>query len=116
MISAVCTILFAGMIFGIFRISGHSSGSFIFACELVFLVLFASPVVSAALLVLTRIPEEWSMGFGAGLYYGTIFVSAITRKVGWVIPDVDRILLGAVISGLVCYAVYQNMMRKKDKW
>lgn len=106
--SAACTILLAGPISLI-------NGEFILVCKVVFFFFFAGLVVSAVLLVLTNIPEEWTIGFGYGLYYGTILVSAITRKVGWVIPDTDRILLGAVISSLVCYAVYQDMIRKKGK-
>ena len=87
--SAICTVLFAGLI-SLFK------GNFILGCKLVFLCFFAFPVVSVSLLVLTNIPEEWTPGFGAGLYYGTIFVSAITREVGWDLPELDRILHGVI--------------------
>lgn len=113
--SAGCTFFLAGLLFGISMISKNSSGSFMLLCELVFLTFFAFPVVSAALLALTRIPEEWSMGFGAGLYYGTFFVAIITRGIGWDIPSSDRFFLGIIISGLVCYIIYQDLMRKKNK-
>lgn len=104
--SAACTVLFAGLL-------SLFNGNFILGCKLVFMVFFASLVVSAFLLVFTNIPDEWTIGFGAGLYYGTIFVSAITREVGWGLPELDRILLGAIISSLVSYIVYQNLMKKR---
>lgn len=85
--------------------------NFWYTCVIVWGMFFAPAVVSAALLLLTNIEEDLAWPFGAGLYYGTVFVYWLVDKFRWGIPTEDKILLGAIISGLVCYIVYLNMQK-----
>lgn len=83
------------------------------SCKAFFEIFFAFPVVSAALLLLTNIEEDLSWGFGAGLYYGTGFVCWLVDEFGWGIPIEGQILLGLIISGLVCYIVYLRIQQRR---
>lgn len=79
---------------------------FWFVAKYCFFMFSAFLCVAGLLLILTNIPEDLSFGFGAGLYYGSIAIAAITQEIGWGIGDTDRIILGFIISALVCYIVY----------
>ena len=72
---------------------------------------FGAPsVVSGLLLILTPISEDLSIGFGYGLYYGSIFTIYIFTKIeSETLPYVAGILLTAV----VCYAVYLKLFKDK---
>lgn len=83
------------------------------SCALCFEIFFAFPVVSAALLLLTNIPEDLSYEFGAGLYYGTAAVCWLVDKFKWGIPTDGKVLLGLVISGLACYIVYLRIQQRR---
>lgn len=77
-------------------------------------VLFCAPgVVSAVLLALTPIKEDFSYGFGCGLYYGSCTIYLLTIKLGWSMPEFSRFLLGFVIAALVCYIVWLEKYRYK---
>lgn len=106
--SAVCTVFLAGILSLI-------AGNFWGMCKAVFLCFFAFPVVGAALLILTNIQEDWAMQFGGGLYYGTLVVSSITKELGWGMRESDRLLLGFVLSSLICYIVHRNLTQKRDE-
>jgi len=81
-------------------------GSFAESCGAMFLMFFAFPCISAALLLCTKIPECWAIPLGAGLYYGAVVVSAGMRFLGWVESDAGRIAVGFAVSAAACYIVY----------
>lgn len=87
--------------------------NFWFTAKYMFILFAAPSLVSALLLVLTRIDVDLSYGFGNGLYYGTAGLAYLTTKLPWYMPDLDRILLCFVIAALVCYIVWQNMIFKR---
>lgn len=78
-----------------------------------FVLVGAPGVVSAALLVLTPIKEDFSYGFGCGLYYGSCAIYLLTIKLGWSMPEFSRFLLGFVIAALVCYIVWLDKYKYK---
>lgn len=84
-------------------------GDFIEACKGIFWFFTAPLVVSAALLVLTNIKDDFAGYFGMGIYYGTAILYGIPEELGWIIPKFDRLLIGAGISCLVAYFVYKNL-------
>lgn len=86
---------------------------FLFVAKYFFFMFSAFPCVSGLLLILTNIPEDLSFGFGAALYYGSLTIAAITQKIGWGMGDTDRIILGFIISALVCYIVYLEHFKSK---
>ena len=86
---------------------------FLGSCIAFFEIFFAFPVVGAALLLLTNIEEDLSWQFGAGLYYGTASVCWLVDKFQWGIPTEGKILLGLIISGLVCYIVYLRIQQRR---
>jgi len=79
---------------------------FWYTAQYIFFLFCGSGVVSALLLILTNISEDLSFGFGAGLYYGTVAIAFATTKLGWLIPDLDRLILSFVIAALICYIVW----------
>lgn len=79
---------------------------FWYAAQNMFFLFTAFPIASALLLILTPIDEDLSFGFGAALYYGTLAIAAATLKLGWYIPDWDRLLLSFAITALICYIVW----------
>jgi len=82
-------------------------GNFIESCKAMFLIFFAFPCVAAILLLSTKIPEDWTLGFGAGLYYGTLVVSALLGEAGLSMSDQsDQLVLGFIFTALVCYIIY----------
>lgn len=83
------------------------------SCKAFFEIFFAFPIVSAALLLFTNIEEDLTYPFGAGLYYGTGAVCWLVDEFGWGIPIEGKILLGLIISGLVCYIVYLRMQQRR---
>ena len=85
--------------------------NFWYTCVIILGMFFAPAVVSAALLLLTNIEEDLSWQFGMGLYYGATFVCWLVDKFKWGIPTEGKILLGLIISGLVCYIVYLRMQK-----
>ena len=87
-------------------------GDFIEACKAVFMLFTAHMVVSAALVVLTNIKDDFAGYFGMGIYYGTVILYGIPKHLGWIIPEFDRLLIGAGISCLVAYLVYQKLPRE----
>lgn len=74
--------------------------------QYIFFLFCGSGVVAALLLILTNINEDLSFGFGAGLYYGTIAIAYCSIKLGWHIPDWDRLILSFVMAALICYIVW----------
>ena len=48
-----------------------------------------------------------------GLYYGTLGISVLIDKLGWYMPDEAKYIIGAVISGLICYIVWLKKQPKK---
>lgn len=84
-------------------------GDFIEACKAVFMLFSAPLAVSAVLAVLTTIKDDFVGYFGFGIYYGTIILYGIPKELGWVIPEFDRLIIGAGMSCLVAYLVYQKM-------
>ena len=79
---------------------------FWYTAQYMFFLFCGSGVVSALLLILTNINEDLSYGFGAGLYYGTIAIAYSISKLGWYIPNWDRLILSFTIAALVCYIVW----------
>lgn len=71
-----------------------------------YLIFFAPTAAIALLLILTPIDESLTYGFGIGLYYGTAAIAAATLKLGWYIPDWDRLLLSFAVTALICYIVW----------
>lgn len=71
-----------------------------------YFIFFAPTLAIALLLALTPIDESLTYGFGVGLYYGTAAIAAATFKLGWYIPDWDRLLLSFAITALICYIVW----------
>ena len=80
--------------------------SFWNTAQSIYLIFFAPTVAIALLLIFTSIDESLAYGFGIGLYYGTAAIAAATLKLGWYIPDWDRLLLSFVVSALICYIVW----------
>ena len=58
-------------------------GDFIEACKGIFWFFTAPLVVSAALLVLTNIKDDFAGYFGMGIYYGTAILYGIPEELGW---------------------------------
>lgn len=87
---------------------GAISGNFLKTSFYLFFIFIAPVVVAAALLVFTKINENWCYGFGCGLYYGTAFAASI-------IPKINTIIVGFVIAALVCCIVYIKKQHKEEK-
>lgn len=68
-----------------------------------FWCFFAPGVVGALLLVLTPIEEGKAIGFGYGLYYGSMFAITIFSKIG---ASALPYVAGISLTVAVCYAVY----------
>ena len=80
-------------------------------CKLIFFMFTAPGFLSAILLMLTAIPEDYSFHYGAGLYYGTLGVAALIR---WLWPRIENeplLMISAVISSLIAYIVYIKQQR-----
>lgn len=103
--SVLCTAFVGGI--GFFIIKK------VYVFSYIFWLCFASPWVSALLLLLTDIPEDLTFGFGAALYYGTLVVAHFTEKAGWVMKDLDRYFVGFIISALICYIVYLRRFKNE---
>ena len=88
--------------------------NFWYTCQYMFFLFFAFPIVTALLLVFTNIQENLAYEFGAGLYYGTLVMAAITQGFGWNLPDLARIFLSSIISALICYIVYLKNFKRKQ--
>ena len=71
-----------------------------------YFIFFAPTAAIALLLILTSMNENLTYGFGIALYYGTVAIAATTLKLGWYIPNWDRLLLGFAITALICYITW----------
>lgn len=98
LVSIALTLVFGAL----FALTGKNfEESFLKCCKISFLWFFAPGVVSAALILVTKISMDLVYGFGAGLYYGTIVISAIIRKI-----EIKEYIIGAIISSLIAYIVW----------
>lgn len=81
-------------------------------CVLTIFGLFTAPFIVAALLIaFTKLPGELLPGFSIGIYYGMMLVVVFIGG-----PDYDRpvsYIIGAVISSLVCYAVWRTKYKRE---
>lgn len=77
-------------------------------------LLFCAPLtLMAILLLITNISEDCVSWISYGLYYGTLGISVLIDKFGWYMPDEAKYIIGAVISGLICYIVWLKKQPKK---
>lgn len=111
LISIVCTILFAGLL----ALVSRDIAGFIPLCKISFFLFFAPIDVGAILMVLTKIPEQWTVGFGCGIYYGSWVIARIIENFDLGSTFNGRLSLGIIICSLICYIVYQNLTRRKGE-
>lgn len=77
-------------------------------------LLFCAPLtLMGILLLITNISEDCVSWISYGLYYGTLGISVLIDKLGWYMPDEAKYIIGAVISGLICYIVWLKKQPKK---
>lgn len=75
------------------------------ASKFFYLIFFAGCTVGCLLILLTKIPEQYAIGFGYGLYYGTFGASFVVQEF-FHLSDRESIVLGFVIAALVCLVVW----------
>ena len=97
--SAGCSVVL-GLIFG-----AVVGGNIVRMVWILFRLLFAFPLVTAALLLFTNMPDDYPLGFGAALYYTALVVAAAAES-WWGISGSDATILGVVIAGLCCSVVW----------
>ena len=107
---SICISALFGLIFAL--VLGDLSGKFLEASKICFLWFFAWAFVSAMLLLFTKIPEELSMGFGAGIYYGTA-VSAYMIRYFFEVQLKASYGIGFIITILVCYIVWLKNFKRR---
>ncbi len=74
--------------------------------------LFGAPLFTASiLLIFTRLPEDLTFGFGAGIYYGMIFVVILMGDSGYEKPS--SYVTGILISSAVSYIVWRTKFREQ---
>lgn len=66
---------------------------------------FAGITVAGILVLITILPPDLAIGFGAGLYYGTIFLSSILRDYIHT-SDINLYFISGVIVALICYIIW----------
>lgn len=102
----VCAIL--GFLFSLFV----GLSSFWYTTQYIYVLFGAPSIASAVLLIFTNMDEELTFGFGLGLYYGACLVAYAIGKLGWIIPLLDRFLIGLFVSAVVCYFAYKSYPHK----
>lgn len=90
-----------GAIFGLIM-----GGYFWASIQSMFWYCGAPSVVAGLLLILTPISEDLAVGFGCGLYYGTVLASKVLPPVLRVLLNSNPLFIGFLLSALVCYIVY----------
>lgn len=107
-ISAVTTVIL-GFLFGLFLFLIDTNGDFLNSIRngfsICFFMLSATFAVAGLLTLITKIPWVLSMGFGAGLYYGTVFVAGILRDC-LNTSDINLYFISGLIVALICYIVW----------
>ena len=105
LIGAIVSFSIGGIVFLIVRKD-------FWGCVLAIFGLFGAPFFVAALLsAFTKLPEDLFTGFSIGIYYGMMLVVVFIGG-----PDYDRpvsYIIGAVISSLVCYAVWRTKYKRE---
>lgn len=74
--------------------------------------LVAAPfLVAILLLFVTTIPEVEVIGYGCGLYYGTIVLASLMRTLHFRMNEEARYIVSFVIVSLSCCIVYLKRKR-----
>jgi hypothetical protein len=86
-------------------------GKFAHTFEVCFWFIGAGFAVGALLRILTTLPEDYVVGFGLGLYYGSGVCAAIIHKLWDTIPFDAALFLGSVIAAETCYILWLKVYK-----
>lgn len=73
---------------------------------------FAEVAVAGILVLITTLPLELTIGFGAGLYYGTIFLASCLRDFIHT-SDANLYTISCLIASLICYIVWLKSFKSR---
>lgn len=111
--SATISVLVALFLGAVFALCGGGFHRFVNLSLTMYLIFCAPATLMAILLLITNISEDCVSWISYGLYYGTLGISVLIDKLGWYMPDEAKYIIGAVISGLICYIVWLKKQPKE---
>ena len=109
-IATIATSIIFGLIFGTFIhfIENEPKSSFIseifITTKFFFDIFFAGGVVSGILLFITKIEEEFAYYLGFALYYGTLILGSLIKKL--CNPTEGAYLIGLIITTMASYITW----------
>ena len=100
--------LFVGLCF--FAVSPDTS---VFELSLACFIWFGAFIaIGGLLIILTNMKPEYCWGYGAALYYGTIFVASLCSK-WWKIGEAYKYTIGFIFAFLLCYISWLKYFKEK---
>lgn len=103
--SVVFSLFFGGIL-------TFANGDFFKSVVISFLFFFAFPLVGALLILCTKMKDDYCFGYGAALYYGTVVVSNIFKKL-YQINSFDCYVIGFIFTVLICYITWLKYFKKR---
>ena len=100
-----------GIVFSIFISRGNFLGTVLKVSTYIYFLFCCGGTVSAILLLITKLPDDLTFGYGNAIYYGTVLLTYFLIEKGDC-KSVIAFLVSLVIVCLVCYIVWE----KKFKW
>lgn len=88
--------------------------NFVVVSKTVFWLVGAGFVSSAILLIANILPNQFCIGFGCALYYGTILLSAFLSNFIYG-ADINRYFISFTIVALVCYIVWIRKFKPNNE-
>lgn len=87
---------------------------FILMSKTMFFMFAAGIAVGGILLIANIVPENFCVGFGCALYYGTIFLAALLSDyiTG---ATANRYIISFVVVSLICYIVWLKKFKPVEQ-